>query len=207
MGGRGAKWKLLCSLGVGWNITCRGIAALFRRSAARCRRKVRRWRVGTSRRSSARARRRVRISGVRGEGLQGDSNGIGGWPSPPEWSSACGRACSRGRNCPSAAETSGRRSSSWSALGRDTVPAKAVLEHLVCPSASAPGRGTMPAKASLGASRVSASALAGERASRVVSRVRPRALGWPKSGPVCYGWTQAWSTRCGKRGPYALRRR
>ena len=32
-----------------------------RRSAARCRRRVRRWRVGTSRRSSARARRRVRI--------------------------------------------------------------------------------------------------------------------------------------------------
>ena len=28
MGGRGAKWKLRCSLGEGWNITCRGIAAV-----------------------------------------------------------------------------------------------------------------------------------------------------------------------------------
>ena len=90
--------------------------------------------------------------------------GLSSWPSPPELSSACGRACRRGRNCSSAAETSGRRSSSLSALGRDTVPAKSVLEHLVCPSASAPGRRIMPAKASLGASRVSVRERPGRRA-------------------------------------------
>ena len=91
---------------------------------------------------------------------------------------------------------------------RETVPAKSVLEHLACPSASAPGRGTMPAKASLGASRVSVRERSwqGNCASKVVSRVRPRALGWPKPRPVRYGWSQAGSTLLWGKRPYALQR-
>ena len=52
-------------------------------------------------------------------------------------------------------------------LAGDYATAIARLEHLACPFASA---------------------LARERASRVVSRVCPRVLGCPKPGSVCYGW-------------------
>ena len=68
---------LRCSLGGGLELHLSGNCRFCsRRSTARCRRKVRRWRVGNSRRSSTRARRRVRIPGVRGAGLQGDPNEI-----------------------------------------------------------------------------------------------------------------------------------
>ena len=84
---------------------------------------------------------------------------------------------------------------------RGTVPAKSVLEHHVCSSASVPGRGTMPAKASLGASRVSVRERSSRGACQQSCLACPSAsLGWPKPSPVCHGWTQAWSTRCGRRG-------
>ena len=156
MGGCGAKWKLRCSLGEGGSITCRGIAAFVpdgRQLGA-----VEECDGGVL------ALRGVPALGPEGEfafleyvekAYRETQVGLSGWPSPPELSSACGRACRRGRYGPSTAETSGRRElfveRSWQGDGAS----KGCPWHLVGPSASAPGRGTMPAKASLGASRVS----------------------------------------------------
>ena len=190
----------------GWNITCRGIAAFVpdgRQLGA-----VEECDGGVL------ALLGVPVLGPEGEfafleyvekAYRETQMGLSSWPSPPELSSACGRACRRGRNCQSAAETSGRRTSSLSAHGRDTVPAKSVLEHLVCPSASAPGRGTMPAKASPGASRVSVRERPGRRACQQSCLACPPASsGLAETGARVLRLDTGLVDALWEKGPYAL---